>query len=129
MGRGSDAETGESTGKAKITESTGEAGAAWVLGGVGTGQGAQLVLWGPGQCWGALCAFLPYIPLLLGQEGPASGSLLFSHHLSILPHLSSKMWRAKGRHRWVASLLSSHPAKLCAWEQKILIFPLPGIMA
>lgn len=89
MGRGRDAETGGSIGKTKTAGTTGEA--VWVLGGFGAGQGAQLVLWGPGQCWGILCDFLPYIPLLLGQEGPASGSPLFRHHLPILAHLSSKI--------------------------------------
>lgn len=74
MGRGRKAETGGSTGKAETAGSTGEAGAVWGLGGLEAGQGARLVLWGPGQCWGALCDFLPYIPVLLGQEGPASGN-------------------------------------------------------
>lgn len=56
----------------------------WAWGLVGA-VGARAVL-------GALCAFLPCIPLLLCQEGPAaSGIPLFGHHLSILAHLSSKM--------------------------------------
>lgn len=61
------------------------AGRAWDwAGGSVSVVGARLVL-------GALCAFLPYIPLLLGHEGPASGDPLFHYHLPILAHLSSKM--------------------------------------
>lgn len=85
-----------------------------------------------GQCYGgqlsvqrALRAFLSYTLLLLGREGPASGNRPFHHHLPVLAHASPpkcQFWGAKGRHTWVSSLPSSHPHKLLAWEQKILIF-------
>lgn len=84
VGRGRKAETGGSTGKAETAGNSEQAGAVWGLGGLGAGQGTWLVLWGPGQCWGALCDFLPYIPVLY-REPP-----LFYHHLPILAHLSSK---------------------------------------
>lgn len=72
---------------------------------------------------GGLRAFLPYTSLLLGQEGPASGTPpLFDHHLPILARTfppKCQFWGAKGRHMWVSPLLSSHPPpKLLAWEQR-----------
>lgn len=40
---------------------------------------------------GTLCALLPYTSLLLGQEGPVSGNLLFHLHVYFSPHFSSQV--------------------------------------
>lgn len=53
------------------------------------------------------------------------GTARFTIISPVLAHASPpkcQFWGAKGRHTWVSSLPSSHPHKLLAWEQKILIF-------
>lgn len=89
-----------------------------MLGGLGAGQGAWLMLWGPDHHLGGPVCLVPYTPLLLCQEGLTSGTppgLPSSPYFS--PHLSSQM-PVLGGHACVSLLLSSHPHKLFAWEQK-----------
>lgn len=96
----------------------------WARGSVGA-MGARAVL-------GALCAFLPCIPLLLCQEGPAaSGNPLFGRHLPILAHLSSShlFVGCQGETQVGGLTAEQSPSQtVCLGAKNPDFFPLPGIM-